>query len=403
MYFGVPCESIDKTSREVKAEVVRIFSERDMLLREKGIFKNIDGIKHVNLMAVLASEFHTKTARRENGQVKLYATEIGDKLYIFPRVFVMNKQPVITNKYIPLQDFAALLGFYLCEGKKAGTFSITNSEKEVMSKFLEILCRNFDLSNFSKYCILHYVVDGREDKTEEELQEYWRDLLKKYRLKINLIRYSKTKSKDSKKKIRAKYGIFTFRIFSTSFLYTILGILNSPLKEKLITDEELSWEILRWVAAGDMFPKVCKGKLNAVVIATENSNEVGFYKKLLRGCGVRYESNNVTKNGEMLINGLDNFVKFTTKDLFKYIEYRKQKFLKGLTNLTSIKFLRMLGEEEFKLQNFSEVARMRASIASQLLNHHYKRAGLVASRGGAFKITALGKELMNFIGVKNAH
>lgn len=394
MYFGVPSEFVNRES--LKIIIHGIYSENELLQRENNLLKIANNRMYINMKSFLPKEIE---AKRGKNKVKLYVIEKNGKLFIFPKLFIVQKSPVISNKYFTLEDLAAIHGFYFCEGRKSHMFRIANSEKKVMDRFLEVLYRNFNINDFTTYCILNYVVDGENDKSEEELNEWWNPILRKRGLKINLFRFLGTKAKFYAHR-KAEYGSLTFCVINTSFFDVIMGILKSSKILRLMSNINFAWELLRWVAAGDMYPRIHNRRLSRLGIAAEE-HEINFYHKLTNSCGFKRMSLSRvsgTKRGyEILFSGLDNFINAIVHDTFRYILYRKRKLERGFLRIPAIRyFLKNYDDLKSGMEPhiFAKKNKLKVGLAIQLLRR-YNKLNLVKKLNDSYFLADFGKYLID--------
>lgn len=103
------------------------------------------------------------------------------------------------------------------------------------------------------------------------------------------------------------------------------------IKEIIIKNKKYCAAYLRGVAAGEGgIGKTAENKLRIVHIGSMNEENKIFYSQCLKKIGVtsiqRYKL-------RIEVCGLTNFLILNSIDIFKYIPYRKEKFLISLANL----------------------------------------------------------------------
>ena len=118
--------------------------------------------------------------------------------------------------------------------------------------------------------------------------------------------------------------------YSDNLFFLILLDIMKNIRKRILNDKKSCEAYIRGVAAGEGGIGKRGNKIRIVHIGSMDDENKIFYSKCLKKIGI-----NSIQNYKLRIEvcGLKNFMILREIDIFKYIPYRKEKFIMALKNL----------------------------------------------------------------------
>ena len=240
---------------------------------------------------------------------------------------------ILLPKFINLkEEFFELIGFLdgeMC--KKINSFGgssvkISNSEPTIIKQILKGFEEFFQIYVVSWNASL--VINNKNSKFSEEdntkIKNFWSK-----ETNIPLSEFTKTTIQNKYRSLFSKKGIVQIR-YSNSLFFLILLEIMKNIRSITIQNRKYCAAYIRGVAAGEGGIGKRKDKLRIVHIGgTDEENKI-FYSKCLKKIGITSIQNYKLR---IEICRLENFITLRNCDIFKYIPYRKKKFLNALEKL----------------------------------------------------------------------
>jgi hypothetical protein len=168
---------------------------------------------------------------------------------------------------------------------------------------------------------------------ENELVEHWS--VASEIPKINFFRVKRYVSKEKyirNRSLPSEYGWLEV-YFSSVLVRDIVDNLANIIKTKSLESKEIALNFLKGLVAGEGSVKLVKNKLREVRIASCNSFEQEFIRRLLEILNIK--PSQAKYKFYIAISGTDNFKKLKEFDVFEIHNQKRQKFNFGLKNLAS--------------------------------------------------------------------
>jgi len=241
---------------------------------------------------------------------------------------------VILPKFIDLnEEFFELIGFLdgeMCTKinlKGGSPVKISNSEPTIIMQILNQFKQIFHipLDFWTASITINNKNSNFNEEDNKKIRHFWSKITN-----IPLSNFSKTTVQNKYKSNFSQYGIIQIRYSDTLFFSTLLQIMKN-IRQIIIKNKEYCEAYLRGVAAGEGgIGKTTENKLRIVHIGSMDEENKTFYSQCLEKIRItsiqRYKL-------RIEICGLTNFLVLKKLDIFKYIPYRKEKFLNALNKL----------------------------------------------------------------------
>lgn len=230
------------------------------------------------------------------------------------------------------EEFFELIGFLdgeMCKTKVhtgGSSIKISNSEITIIKQILKSFKEFFNIPIESWTASL--TLNNKNSKFAEE-EDY---LLKKYWSEdtgINIKDFTKTTIQSKYNSLFSDKGIVQIRYSDNLFFQTLLDIMTN-VRKTIIQNKEYSTAYMRGVVAGEGGIGKRGDKLRMVHIGSTDEENKTFYAKCLKNMGI---TSIQTYKLRVEICGLKNFIILRNVDIFRYIPYRKEKFIVALRNL----------------------------------------------------------------------
>jgi hypothetical protein len=241
---------------------------------------------------------------------------------------------IILPKFINLrEEFFELIGFLdgeMCTKKNysgGSSIKVSNSEpviiKNILGRFQEFF--QIPIESWTASITVNNKNSSFNEKDNKKIKNFWSK-----ETNIPLGEFSKTTIQKKYRSLFSENGIIQIRYSDNLFFLILLGIMKN-IKAVIIKNKKYCAAYLRGVAAGEGgIGKTAENKLRIVHIGSMNEENKTFYSQCLKKIGItsiqRYKL-------RIEICGLTNFLILKKIDIFKYIPYRKEKFIIALNNL----------------------------------------------------------------------
>jgi len=240
---------------------------------------------------------------------------------------------VIFPRFARVDDkFFELIGFLDGEMSKkisktgGSALKISNAEPIIIREIIKRFNKYFNIhkNSWTASLVLNNKLNQFHEIADNELKDFW---AKNVGLPKN--RFTKTTLQKKYKSLFSNNGIIQIRYSNTLFFRILLDILKNT-RKIIIQDKESCAAYIRGVAAGEGGIGKRGDKLRIVHIGSMDEENKIFYSKCLEKINI-----NSIQNYKLRIEvcGLRNFIILRDINIFKYIPYRKEKFIKALKNL----------------------------------------------------------------------
>jgi len=230
------------------------------------------------------------------------------------------------------EEFFELIGFLdgeMCR-KRAYTggssVKVSNSEPTLINQVLKGFEEFFQINR--KLWTASLTINNKNLNFNEgnntSLKNFWSK-----ETDISLNKFTKTTIQKKYRSLFSERGIIQIRYSDTLFFLTLLEIMKN-IRPIIIRNRKFCAAYMRGVAAGEGGIGKREDKLRIIHIGSTDEENKVFYIKCLKKMGITSIN---TYKLRIEICGLENFVMLRNFDIFKYIPYRKKKFLDALKNL----------------------------------------------------------------------
>lgn len=240
---------------------------------------------------------------------------------------------VILPKAIDInEELFELFGFLdgeMCKkaSKKGGsTVKISNSEPVIITEILKRFNKIFrvPVESWTASITVNNKNSHFSEKDDAKLRRFWSE-----KTKISPEEFTKTTIQNKYCSLFSDKGIIQIR-YSDSLFFNILLEIMANSRNFILKKIEYSKAYIRGVAAGEGGIGKRGDKLRIVHMGSTDEENKIFYTKCLKKAGIT----SIQKYKLRLeVCGLRNFITLRDLDIFKYIPYRKEKFLDALKNL----------------------------------------------------------------------
>jgi len=284
----------------------------------------------------------------------------------------------IVPKAINLNEsFWETMGILVGEMQKRGAIKISNVEPLI----IRTIIKWFDSSNIFKKEFWTFTISinsktiGKSEKVaaENNARDFWSKEIGINKNKIGSVYWYDQFNSE----IVPNYGELNIS-FSCGVIRKLIDLLIKFSKTNSVKQIDFAIPFIRGIFAAEGEINLNGNRVAQIGIASKFFEERKLYEKVIRRIGIKAKAS--TKTHHTVITGLPNFLKCCEIDISKLHTERKRKLVKYLTNMNTIKALKLMRHDKIsvpeivKIMNLKDYRNMNKNLSSLYKNGFLERS-----------------------------